>query len=124
MGLEVPIHQGVGGYSDHYPYFLLGIPSGSIATVGRPPGRGFGHTAFDTLDKIHVMCIWEAAALGARVILRQLNATSLPLRPRPAEEVERLLKEDPSFEQYRLRSAIYEKFGRENLRQYCDAVRM
>ena len=69
------------------------------------------------------MSIREAAALGARLVLRQLNAESLPLQLRETEEVERLLKEDSGLEQHRLREAVYEKLGKENLRQYCDAVR-
>ena len=122
MALDIPIRQGISGYSDHYPYFLLGIPTGSIATIGRPAGRGFGHTAFDTVDKTDVMSIREAAALGARLVLRQLNAEKLPLKPRSAEEIEKMLKEDSGLEQHRLREAIYEKLGKENLRQYCDEV--
>ncbi|MCZ6678840.1 MAG: M28 family metallopeptidase [Candidatus Poribacteria bacterium] len=123
MALDIPIGQGISGYSDHFPYFLQGIPTGSIMTVGRPAGRGFGHTAFDTVDKTDAMAIREAAALGARIVLRMLSADSLPLQARSAEEVERMLKEDSGLEQHRLREAVYEKLGRENLRQYCDAVR-
>lgn len=123
MGQEISVGQGMSCYSDHYPYFLKGIPTGSITTVGRPPGRGFGHTAFDTVDKTDVMSIREAAALGARLVLRQSNAESLPLQLRELEEVERFLKEDSGLEQHRLREAVYEKLGKENLRQYCDAVR-
>lgn len=123
MGQDVSVGQGISCYSDHYPYFLKGLPTGSMTTVGRPSGRGFGHTAFDTVDKTDAMAIREAAALGARLVLRQLNAESLPLQPRNAEEVERLLKENSGLEQHRLREAVYQKLGRENLRQYCDAVR-
>ena len=123
MGQDISVGQGISCYSDHYPYFLKGIPTGSMATVGRPPGRGFGHTAFDTVDKTDTMSIREAAALGARLVLRQLNAESLPLQLREGDEVERLLKEDSGLEQHRLREAVYEKLGKENLRQYCDAVR-
>ena len=74
MALDIPIRHGLSGYSDHYPYFLLGIPTGSITTVGRSPGRGFGHTTFDTVDKTDVMSIREVASLGAWLVLCQLNA--------------------------------------------------
>ena len=80
-----------------------------MTTVGRPPGRGFGHTAFDTVDKTDAMSIREAAALGARLVLRQSNAESLPLQLRKAAEVERFLKEDSGLEQHRLREAVYEE---------------
>ena len=123
MGQEISVANGISCYSDHYPYFLKGIPTGSIATVGRPPGRGFGHTAFDTVDKTDVMSIREATALGTRLVLRQSNAESLPLQLRKKDEVERLLQEDSGLEQHRLREAVYEKLGKENLQQYCDAVR-
>ena len=123
MGQDISVGQGTSCYSDHYPYFLKGIPTGSITTVGRPPGRGFGHTAFDTVDKTDAMSIREAAALGARLVLRQSNAESLPLQLREAEEIDRFLQEDSGLEQHRLREAVYEKLGKENLRQYCDAVR-
>jgi hypothetical protein len=52
-----------------------------------------------------------------------LDAESLPLQLREAEEVERFLQEDSGLEQHRLREAVYEKLGKGNLRQYCDAVR-
>ena len=118
MAQDIPVGQGLSCYSDHYPYFLKGIPTGSMTTVGRAAGRGFGHTAFDTVDKTDVMSIREAAALGARLVLRQLSAESLPLQPRKAEEVERMLKEDSGLEQHRLREAVYEKLGKGSL----DAV--
>ena len=42
MGQDIFIGQGISCYSDHYPYFLRGLPTGSMTTVGVRPAEGLG----------------------------------------------------------------------------------
>jgi Iap family predicted aminopeptidase len=43
----LPVQQGrvIAGFSDHFPYFLEGVPTGALGEPGGPPpsGRGVGH---------------------------------------------------------------------------------
>ena len=49
MAVELPVGQHVNSYSDHFPFFQEGIPTGNMGDPERGPGgRGFGHTRYDT----------------------------------------------------------------------------
>ena len=75
MHAEMPVGQKVHSYSDHFPFFLKGVPSCHMGDPEAPPsGRGFGHTAYDTLDKVKLENLRAASAVGARVALRCANA--------------------------------------------------
>ncbi len=84
--LEEPDHL----FADHYPFMAQGIPCGFI----RDPEVGgsitaYYHTAADTVDKLHVRDMQEAAFLGARLAWRVANDDDWPdVRP-SAEEVAR-----------------------------------
>lgn len=42
----------LGPHSDHWPFVRWGVPGYQVTSVTRDVGRGWGHTAADTLDKI------------------------------------------------------------------------
>jgi len=75
--IEIPLLQKVTPYSDHWPFFLKGVPCGSGGdpeASRKKGGRGYGHTRFDTVDKVKMENLREAAANYSRLIVRITNA--------------------------------------------------
>lgn len=103
LNAEVPVGQKVHSYSDHFPFFLKGVPSAHIGDPGAPPsGRGFGHTAYDTLEKVKLENLRAASAVGARIALRCANADDFPAKRRNPQEVQNIVDTDPGLEGYRI----------------------
>jgi Zn-dependent M28 family amino/carboxypeptidase len=103
MAAEIPIGQKVNSYSDHFPFVLKGVPSGDMSDPEAPPhGRGFGHTAYDTLDKVELENLRKASAVGARLALRIANADEFPAQRRTSEAVQEVIDTDPGLEGYRV----------------------
>ncbi len=103
MYTEMPVGQKVHSYSDHFPFFLKGVPSCHMGDPEAPPGgRGFGHTAYDTLDKVELENLRAASAVGARVALRCANADDFPAKRRISEAVQEIVDTDPGLEGYRI----------------------
>ena len=92
--------QRIGIYSDNFAFFLAGVPSGTLqATPAGGKGRGFGHTAADTVDKPPMRNLQESSSVVARVLLRVANLENWPVRKRrSAATVKRLLKEEGILE--------------------------
>ncbi len=83
-------------YSDMYPFSARGIPSGTLrstppATSGAP--RGYGHTYWDSLDKINPRFIEADAARVARIMFRLATQEELPLPKKDPAEIGDLLTE-------------------------------
>jgi Zn-dependent M28 family amino/carboxypeptidase len=79
MALEFAIGQSVHAHSDHFPFFMAGVPTGGLQSVERSlGGRGFGHTRYDTVDKVELTSLREAATLAARLALRVASAETWP----------------------------------------------
>jgi Zn-dependent M28 family amino/carboxypeptidase len=99
MAADLPIGQKTSAFSDHYPFFLQGVPT---AMMGNPThvntGRGFDHTAHDTLDKVKIGDLREAAAVAARVALRMSREEPWPVARRSRERVAELMAAEPSLE--------------------------
>jgi len=61
-------------YSDHFNFMAAGVPCCNLGSIGGTPhGRGYGHTAADTLDKVSRADLREAVALLARCLIRFAN---------------------------------------------------
>ena len=67
-----------------------------------PSGRGFGHTAYDTLEKVELDNLRRASAIGARIALRCANFKKFPAERRSLEEVQKIIDTDPGLEGYRI----------------------
>lgn len=94
MGYSIPFGSRIGTYSDFFPYFLAGLPTAGLANPLTPSrGRGFGHSAADTVDKIDPRDLREAADVITRVLLRVANDEGWPLRRRTAADIRRMLAE-------------------------------
>jgi len=96
IGADIPIWQQVSPYSDHWPYLLEGIPT---ATMGDPEeaqkrgGRGYGHTMFDTVDKVNIRAVRECVANVALAAVRIVNTNNWPVKHRSQEAINAMVAE-------------------------------
>jgi Zn-dependent M28 family amino/carboxypeptidase len=77
----VSVNPELGPHSDHWPYVTHGVPGMHVhaETAGR--GRGWGHTAADTLDKLQSRDLRESAVLLTELVVDLARAdTDLPHR--------------------------------------------
>lgn len=103
MHAEMPVGQKVHSYSDHFPFFLKGVPSCHMGDpTSAPSGRGFGHTAYDTLEKVALENLRLASSVGARIALRCANEDEFPAKRRSDKEVQKIVDTDPGLEGYRI----------------------
>ncbi|MFB6078244.1 MAG: M28 family peptidase [Halarchaeum sp.] len=61
----VSVDPSIGAHSDHWSYVARGVPGVHLASDTGDIGRGWGHTAADTLDKLEVRTFREQAVLVA-----------------------------------------------------------
>ncbi|MFH1560537.1 MAG: M28 family peptidase [Chloroflexota bacterium] len=113
MGGDFPVGQRLSGFSDHFYYFLEGVPTGGLGDAEGPPpsGRGYGHTFWDTADKPQLADMRDAAAVACRLAMRVSNAPTWPVQHRSKAEVRQLLDTEPNLEQYRLTEELVRKHG-------------
>ncbi len=103
MNADMPVGQKVHSYSDHFPFFLQGVPSCHMGDpTSAPSGRGFGHTAYDTIEKVELDNLRRASSIGARIALRCANADDLNTKRRTQEEVQNIVDTDAGLEGYRI----------------------
>ena len=90
MKAEMPYGQRTGPYSDHWPFFLKGVPSGGGGDYGGPPrtGRGYGHTKYDTVDKVNLIYLRLAAANYSRYLFRVANADNWPVKRKSQKDID------------------------------------
>lgn len=86
---EVSVGDRISLYSDMYPFAARGIPAATYAShPARPAGapRGFGHTYWDSLDKVPPRALQRDASRVARLAMRLASMADIPLgRKDPAE---------------------------------------
>ena len=76
MALEFAVGQRTSAHSDHYPFFMAGVPTGGMQSADLSlAGRGYGHTQYDTVDKVDPTCLREASTLAARLIFATVRGT-------------------------------------------------
>ncbi len=94
MALDFAIGQSFHSASDHYPFLLKGVITGGVEPVRQTMGgRGYGHTQFDTVDKVDLQGLRDASSLAARIVLRVALADNWPATPRDASAVTELLNQ-------------------------------
>ena len=96
MKAEVPLNQQVSPYSDHWPFFLKGVPT---ASGGDPEGRaqqgfgrGYGHSRYDTVDKAELRYLRDAAANYARLMFRVANVDKWQVKHKPESKIKEFVK--------------------------------
>ena len=79
--------------SDNFPFFMAGVPAICMLAKedNRALGRGFGHTAMDTLDKVNERDMKECAMVAARVLLRLAHEEGAIGRRRTPDEIKAIL---------------------------------
>ena len=95
MKAELPTFQRVGPYSDHWPFFLKSVPCGSGGdpeAIRTSTGRGFGHSKFDTVDKVELDYLRLAAANYTRLLFRIANAEDWRPRRKSESEIQEFIK--------------------------------
>lgn len=108
MCYDVPVRDGLSAYSDHFPFAVQGVPN---ATMGaKDPsssliGRGWGHTAADTVDKVSPKALQASAATAARLLLRMAFDQSWPGQHRGRDDMAETIAKSPI-------GWYVEKFGR------------
>jgi aminopeptidase YwaD len=99
MALNLGVTQSLSAHSDHFPFFMAGVPTGGMQAVGRSTeGRGYGHTHYDTVDKVEQAGLRSAAALAARLALRVASADDWPVSRREESKVQELL-DSPDYQE-------------------------
>lgn len=107
MAAEMPVGQNVHPYSDHFPFFLKGVPTAHMGDPeSAPSGRGFGHTAYDTLDKVELVNLRAGSSIAARLALRIADTQEFPAQRRSINAVQKLLDTDTGMEGYRVAAAL------------------
>ncbi|MBN1355359.1 M28 family peptidase [bacterium] len=66
---DMAITENLVPFSDHFPFFLHGVPAAFCCTPG-DGGRGWGHTIADTFEKVSQETLQRVAAHLARMVLR------------------------------------------------------
>ena len=95
MKAELPFFQRVGPYSDHWPFFLKGVPCGSGGdpeAIRTSTGRGYGHSKYDTVDKVDLEYLRLAAANYTRFLFRVANAEDWKPRRKTQHEIQEFIK--------------------------------
>jgi Zn-dependent M28 family amino/carboxypeptidase len=112
MALGFAVAQSVSAHSDHFPFFMAGVPTGGMQSAEKSfTGRGYGHTQYDTVDKVDLTSLREASALAARLALRLANEENWPVTRRSTETVMALL-DSPDYREeqaYRKRLDAFQK---------------
>jgi Zn-dependent M28 family amino/carboxypeptidase len=99
MKYDMPYGQGMSAFSDHFPFFEAGVPTCGMGDVeGVFSGRGYGHTAHDTLDKIKLSDLREASSVLSRLLLRVSCAGKWPTKRWTPKQAESVMKKDSSLE--------------------------
>jgi len=94
MTFEFETDQSVNAFSDHYPFLLKGVPTGGLESVPKGTGgRGYGHTRYDTLDKVSIRELQDASVLAAMLAVRfaSIPVDGWPVARRSHEAVQEML---------------------------------
>ncbi len=112
MALDFAVGQSVSAHSDHFPFFMSGVPTGGIESADKSlSGRGYGHTRYDTVDKVDRKGLREASAMAARLALRIANESEWPVSQRDEQTVVELL-EGPEYQEEKAHRERVEEFYR------------
>ena len=111
LSFDFQIGQHFHTFSDHYPFLLRGIPTGGIESV--PPkssGRGYGHTRYDTLDKVTTRELQDAAALASLIAVRLASHQEWPVTRRSQEELEKLFAQPEHAEPKKVSEEVGKRY--------------
>ncbi len=95
FGYPLALKDRVVTASDNFPFFMQGIPSICMTARAENPalGRGFGHTAADTLDKVAEVDLKASAMTIARMLARFANHDGSLGARKSQDEIKQILIE-------------------------------
>lgn len=107
MAHKFIVAQSLSAFSDHFPFFMAGVPTGGMqSAIQSFEGRGFGHTRYDTVDKVDMTCLREASTLAARIALRVASEENWPVQMRDEKTVQELLDSPEYREEKEFRESL------------------
>jgi Iap family predicted aminopeptidase len=86
---DVNVNTRINCYSDHFPFFLQGVPAMHFLAWGRDFYSAYNHTAYDTLDKVTPHNIREATLWAGLVGMELAQNPDLPFGHLTLDEVKR-----------------------------------
>jgi aminopeptidase YwaD len=75
MPSDISVNNHFIPFSDHFPFFMRGVPAAFMATAGTG-GRGWGHTTADTFEKVSRETLMRVSMQCARLVLKTALAPS------------------------------------------------
>jgi Zn-dependent M28 family amino/carboxypeptidase len=81
-------------HSDHWPFVTWGVPGAMVMSDTGERGRGWGHTAADTLDKVDPRTLREQAILVTELVVELADESTTVARQEPADIAAALEAED------------------------------
>lgn len=91
------VSSGTSAASDHWPFYMQGIPTIYIHAEPSPQrlivGRGWGHTTADMMDKVDPRNLLEGAMVLARLLIRLANQKEKIAEHTPLKEIIKHLEE-------------------------------
>jgi|GEM_PF-3336470 len=95
-------------HAEPFPYSLQGVPTSCMERANRRPGggRGYGHTHYDTLDKVEIGPLRVASERAARWLLRIAQAQEWPITRRTPAAAQALLETPAYRETAELRAQV------------------
>jgi hypothetical protein len=77
IGYPMTVSTGTSAASDHWPFYMQGIPAVTMGAEPSPArlivGRGWGHTSADMMDKVDSRNLQEGVMVLARLVIRLAN---------------------------------------------------
>jgi len=107
MNYEMRVAKSSSAASDHWPFYLQGIPATTLSAYRSPAevarlGRGWGHTSADTLDKVDPKHLKDAAMVLAQSLVHLANEGGVIAERTPVEEIVKRLEETGMAETLRV----------------------
>jgi len=110
---DLPYGHKLSAFSDHFPFFEAGVPSAGMGDVAATfSGRGFGHTAFDTLDKLHLSDLRAAASVASRILLRIACEKKWPAQRRAQQAVDAITAKESNLDNLAVDAAVERLYRR------------
>ena len=109
MNSNLPVSSRVSGASDHWPFFQNRVPTGNGGDPNRVyTGRGYGHTRYDTIDKLELKYLQLAAVNYSRILLRMSNMENWPIKRKTQDTIDELVKQSMPRDAVNIRQQVLE----------------
>lgn len=101
---ELPkVMHSIEPYSDHWPFYMLGIPAAHFRDVPADPiDFLYSHTTADTVDKVDPKGLKDAALILALALMHIADEKEIPIKHTPVKKIEEILEEKGIAENLRV----------------------